>query len=217
MEEAERVVQFWKRILPLLRQRAERAGLAGIACPAPMSPWGESPPKSREEILEERHFITANITLHVWQLYQYSGRLSVLRDYWECLRKPVEFLLGACVDSFPDHAEIIRSSGPNGKERVDQKHARRGQQTSKGKANAKGEFKIVMVEERREGGQLDPGLCDGVVGLYRRQAAEVLEQASRIVGTPDAEALIFRRPGEKLEVYRSTGFPEKEGGEKRYW
>jgi hypothetical protein len=86
-----------------------------------MSPWGESVTRSREQLLEERHFITANIALHVWQLYQYSGRLKVLKDYWDCLAEPVAFLLGACVEEFPDHAEIIRSSGPNGKERVDGK------------------------------------------------------------------------------------------------
>jgi len=121
MNEAERVVRFWQQILPLLRQRANEADLPGVACPAPMSPWGESIPKSREQILEERHFITANIALHVWQLYQYSGRLAALHDYWDCLAGPVEFLLGACVKEFPDHAEIIRSSGPNGKERIDGK------------------------------------------------------------------------------------------------
>jgi len=121
MEEAERVVRFWRQVLPVLRQRAEKTDLPGIACPAPMSPWGASIPRSREEILEERHFITANITLHVWQLYRYSGRLAVLKNYWDCLVEPVEFLLGACVEEFPDHAEIIRSSGPNGKERIDGK------------------------------------------------------------------------------------------------
>lgn len=121
MEEAELVVRFWQRILPSLRQRAREAGLPGAACPAPMSPWGQGAAKSREEILEERHFITANIPLHVWQLYQHSGRLAVLKEYWDCLAEPVEFLLGACVEEFPDHAEIVRSSGPNGKERVDGK------------------------------------------------------------------------------------------------
>jgi hypothetical protein len=119
--EAEQVVGFWKRILPILRERAATVDLPGVACPAPMSPWGESPPKSRESLLEERHFITANIALHVWQLYRYTGRLSVLRDYWDCIVQPLEFLLGACVDEFPDHAEIIRSSGPNGKERINGK------------------------------------------------------------------------------------------------
>ena len=121
MDEARRVVQFWQRILPVLRRRAQDAGLPGIACAAPVSPWGESPAKSREQLLEERHFITANIALHVWQLYQYSGRSEVLKRYWDCLAEPVEFLLGACVEEFPDHAEIIRSSGPNGKERIDGK------------------------------------------------------------------------------------------------
>ncbi|NOZ22494.1 MAG: hypothetical protein GXP25_15540 [Planctomycetes bacterium] len=121
MAEAERVVQFWKRILPALRKRARDAGLPGVACPAPLSSSGEVEPQPREKILEERHFITANIALHVWQLYQYSGRLSVLRDYWDCLVEPLEFLLGACVEEFDDHAEIIRSSGPNGKERIEGK------------------------------------------------------------------------------------------------
>ncbi len=121
MKEAERIVRFWKRILPILRQRAKDADLPGVACGAPLSPWGESAPRSREQILEERHFITANIALHVWQLYRYSGRLEVLKDYWDCLVDPVEFLLGACVNEYPDHAEIIRSSGPNGKERIDGK------------------------------------------------------------------------------------------------
>ncbi len=119
LREAEQVVRFWQRILPKLRRRAAEAGLPGAACPAPMSPWGDSPPRTREQILEERHFITANIPLHVWRLYEYTGRLRVLRDYWECLAEPVEFLLGACVTEFADHAEIIRSSGPDGKERVD--------------------------------------------------------------------------------------------------
>ena len=121
MTEAERVVQFWHRNLPNFAERAEDVGLPGVACPAPLSSSGETEEESREVILEQRHFITANIALHVWQLYQYSGRLAVLRDYWDCLVKPLEFLLGACVEEFEDHAEIIRSSGPNGKERIDGK------------------------------------------------------------------------------------------------
>jgi len=57
----------------------------------------------------------------LWQLYQYSGRLSILRDYWDVLVKPLEFIVGSCIEEFEDHAEIIRSSGPNGKERIDGK------------------------------------------------------------------------------------------------
>jgi len=121
MAEAERVVRFWQRILPNLAKRVRAAGLPGVACPAPLSSSGETEWEAREEILEQRHFITANIVLHVWQLYRYSGRLAVLRDYWDCLEKPLGFLLGACVEEFEDHAEIIRSSGPNGKERIDGK------------------------------------------------------------------------------------------------
>ena len=121
MMEAEQIVKFWQQILPTLRQRAKDAGFPGIACSAPISPWGESVAKSREQLLEERHFITINIALHVWHLYQYSGRLKILEDYWDCLAEPVEFLLSACVKEFPNHAEIIRSSGPNGKERIDGK------------------------------------------------------------------------------------------------
>lgn len=121
MVEAERVVQFWQRNLPNFTKRARDAGLPGAACPAPLSSSGETEGGSCEEILEQRHFITANIALHVWQLYLYSGRLAVLKDHWDCLVKPVEFLLGACVEEFEDHAEIIRSSGPNGKERIDGK------------------------------------------------------------------------------------------------
>jgi len=121
MTEAERVVQFWKRLLPVLRKRARDAGLPGVACPAPLSSSGEVEPQPREKIIEERHFVTANIPLHVWQLYLYSGRPSLLSDYWDCLVEPVKFLLGACVEEFERHAEIIRSSGPNGKERVDGK------------------------------------------------------------------------------------------------
>ncbi len=121
MVEAERVIQFWKHALPALRKRARDAGLPGAACPAPLSSSGEAEPTPREKLLEERHFMTANIALHVWQLYQYSGRVRVLEEYWDCLVEPLEFLLGACVEEFDDHAEIVRSSGPNGKERINGK------------------------------------------------------------------------------------------------
>ena len=119
--EAELIVQFWHRVLPILRQRAREAGLPGVACGEGVSPWGDSPKRSREQILEEKHFITANITLHVWQLYKYTGRLEILKKYWDCLVEPVEFLLGACVKEYANHAEIIRSSGPDGKERINGK------------------------------------------------------------------------------------------------
>lgn len=121
IREAELIVQFWDRILPNLRKRAREAGLPGIACDQSISPWGESPRKSRNQILEEKHFITANITLHVLQLFKYTGQLGILKKHWDCLVEPVKFLLGACVREYPDHAEIIRSSGPDGKERVNGK------------------------------------------------------------------------------------------------
>jgi hypothetical protein len=47
--------------------------------------------------------------------------LAMLRNYWDCLMQPLEFLMAHCVEEFDDHAEIVRSSGPNGKERVDGK------------------------------------------------------------------------------------------------
>lgn len=117
MREAELTVQFWQRIMPTLAQRASDANLPGVTCPGVLSPWGESGKKTRDQILEEGHFRTANIALHVWQLYQYCGRLTVLEKYWDCLVKPVEFLLGACVREYADYAEIIRSSGTDGKQR----------------------------------------------------------------------------------------------------
>lgn len=122
MQEAELGVRFWHRTLPHLAKRLRDAGLPhGVSCPPDMSLSGEVSPLPREKILEQKHVETAHISLQTWQLYQYSGRLSVLKDYWDCLVQPLEFLLGSCVEEFDDHAEIIRSSGPNGKERVDGK------------------------------------------------------------------------------------------------
>jgi hypothetical protein len=122
LEEAERGVRFWKRSLPHLTKLVREAGLPhGVAAPWDLSVSGEGTPVSREQILEMKHLETAQISLQTWQLYQYSGRLSVLKEYWDCLVQPLEFLLGHCVEEFDDHAEIIRSSGPNGKERVDGK------------------------------------------------------------------------------------------------
>ena len=50
MREAELIVQFWQRILPALRERASEAHLPGIACTGALSPWGENPKKSREQV-----------------------------------------------------------------------------------------------------------------------------------------------------------------------
>ena len=57
------------------------------------------------------------IALQAWQLYQYTGRKDLLRKFWPCITEPLKFILAAGVREFRDHAEIISSSGPNGKER----------------------------------------------------------------------------------------------------
>jgi len=122
LEEAERGVRFWKRCLPHLASLLREAGLPhGVSAPWDLSVSGEGTAAPREKILEMKHVETAQISLQTWQLYQYSGRSSVLKEYWDCLVQPLEFLVGHCVEEFEDHAEIIRSSGPNGKERIDGK------------------------------------------------------------------------------------------------
>jgi hypothetical protein len=125
LSEAEKVVAGWQRLLPVMRKKTQEYGLPGAAFPAPITQNGGFTKKyqdaTRESFLEMRHFITANIAIHAWQLYQYTGQLRILKEYWDCLSEPVAFLLGACVNEYENHAEIIRSSGPNGKERIDGK------------------------------------------------------------------------------------------------
>ncbi|WP_172594293.1 hypothetical protein [Mariniphaga sediminis] len=121
MKEAELGVRFWQNILPNLAKRNRDAGLPGVSVPGDLSFTGKIDSSSREKILGQRLAMTADISIMVWQLYQYSGHLSILNDYWDCLFQPLEFLMGSCVIEFEDHAEIITSPGTNGKERIDGK------------------------------------------------------------------------------------------------
>lgn len=98
MKEAELGVQYDRRLLPTLVR-----------------------PQTPEALHEDKHLEKIQISLQAWQFYLYSGRLSALKDYWDCVMQPVEFMMSNCIVEFEDHAEIIRSSGPNGKERVNGK------------------------------------------------------------------------------------------------
>lgn len=121
MEEAEKILQYWKSQLPTYRRRGESVGLPGTPVVIPHWHMDKFPPTTKDKVLQERHFCTACLPIHVWEFYRYSGRVDILEEYWACIVEPLEFLIGACVNEYDDHAEIIRSSGPNGKERVNGK------------------------------------------------------------------------------------------------
>ena len=92
--------------------------------------------------------------------------------------------------------------------------------------------RFVEINGRRYSHLIDPRTGIGItdhsnVTVIAPDAtmADALASAVSILGpekglkliekTPDVEAMIFRRPVEKLEVYRSTGFPEGEEREKK--
>jgi hypothetical protein len=49
---------------------------------------------------EHSHMERLHVSLQAWQLYLYSGRLSALEDYWDCVMKPVEFVMKNCIAEF---------------------------------------------------------------------------------------------------------------------
>ncbi|HBC89673.1 MAG TPA: hypothetical protein DCZ94_22265 [Lentisphaeria bacterium] len=122
--EAEKMIEFWKNKLPALKKFAKSAGFPGAYYPTEITvngkaihPLPENPDERRETIIRSKFFLTAMIALQTWQLYLHTGRKDLLKKYWPCIMEPLKFILAAGVREFKDHAEIISSSGPNGKER----------------------------------------------------------------------------------------------------
>jgi hypothetical protein len=126
--QANKVLDYWKQALPVMQQRAESVGLSGAcAMPSVMQSGIEVPPLPKNKaarkhaILDGKHFVTAHAPLHVWQVYLHTGDPNILRQYWDVMALPMQFLLKHTVIEDKDKALIIRSSGPNGKERVNGK------------------------------------------------------------------------------------------------
>ncbi len=126
--QAKKVLDFWKQALPVMQQRAASVGLSGACAMSSVMQSGvEVPPLPKDKqarkhaILDGKHFVTAHAPIHVWQVYQHTGDPNILREYWDVMAKPMAFLMNHVVIEEDDMALIIRSSGPNGKERVNGK------------------------------------------------------------------------------------------------
>ncbi len=111
--------------LPKLKKLAADVGLPGFVCPGDITHNGDAvgklpadKAKRREAFLTLKLFLTAFMGAQAWNLYRFTGRRADLEENWELLVEAANFLCGSCIREFKDHAEIIPSSAPNGKERV---------------------------------------------------------------------------------------------------
>ena len=126
--EAKNVLGFWKQALPAMRELAASIGCEGACIMPSVTQQGESvlplnddPAQRRAIVLDTKHFLTAHAPIHVWQTYLHTADINVLWDNWELMQQTMTFLLEHVVIEKREIALIIRSSGPNGKERANGK------------------------------------------------------------------------------------------------
>lgn len=126
--EARNVLKFWRHALPAMHELAQSIGAEGACIMSSVTQHGESvlplsddPTQRRQQVLDAKHFLTAHAPIHVWQTYLHSGDVNILRENWDVMSDTITFLLKHVVIEKRDMAMIIRSSGPNGKERVNGK------------------------------------------------------------------------------------------------
>lgn len=124
LEAAGALVRGWREALPHLRATADSAGFPGACfmrntdCRGRCTVALPEDRKARRALIrDDKLFLTANLPIHVWMLYQYTGQRRILEEGWELMVETMAFFAAVAIREYPDHAEIVRSSGPNGKER----------------------------------------------------------------------------------------------------
>ncbi|MDD5598429.1 MAG: hypothetical protein PHV82_10825 [Victivallaceae bacterium] len=112
LKEAEKLIEGYKKVIPLARDYARRLGCKGAYFPWFMNCKGESldfiDPKECPMI---EKYNNGCLVMEAWNQYLYSGDINTLKKYWSLIKETTDFLLSAIVSENEQTACIRRGEG----------------------------------------------------------------------------------------------------------